>query len=253
MIQKIAKNLKRATHLNDFLSGNDKQVSFYEIVYAIESDSFKTSTIAELDTEVTLAFTEREDALKHSSEENVVAIMLGKLIQESCHEDHINIIGLNYNEGKFDNFIFVPFYDKLTKQYLISPTDESIALLSIDQKSHRHMGVQATFFSINNKFLPEENDARAELLANLVEDLSFMIPRISQPKGSANIICLLLNLENGVEEKAFIRKYKTLDCYTEVLFVTSDLKLQTGELESIQYDGTNLEGIYTPIISRQKM
>jgi len=257
MIQKIATNLKRASHLNDFLSGNEVNSSFYDIVYAIEDQSFLQSQIPTLDMSVSLAFTSKDKALEYSrsnniDEKHIVAIMLGKLIQETCDEESIQVIGLNFNGEKFDNFVFVPFYDKLTKHYLISPTDESIALLSIDHKSHRHMGVQATFFSINNKYLPEDNDERGELLANIVEDLSFILPRISQPQGSANILCLLLNLENGVEEKAFIRKYKTMDDYTEVLFVTSDLKLQTGELEAIAYDGTNLEGVYTPIISRQR-
>ncbi len=251
MIQKIAKNLKRASHLKSYLSGNEAQISFYDIVYAIESDSFLQKEISELDISVTMAFTNKEDAISNSGENNVVAIMLGKLIQETCSDECINLIGLNYNEGKFDNFVFIPFFDKLTKQYLISPTDESIALLSIDQKSHRHMGVQATFFSINNKYMPEDTENRGESLGSIVEDLSFMIPRISQPKGSANILCLLLNLENKVEEKAFIRMYKTLDEYTEVLFVTSELKLQTGDLEDIEYNGANLEGIYTPIIKRQ--
>lgn len=257
MIQKIAGNLKRASLLNSYLNGETETLSFYDIIYSIEEDGFHKERIAELDVEVTTAFTSKEKALEYAQgngidEKNVVAIMLGKLIQESSHDEYVQVIGLNYKESKFSDFIFVPFYDKLTKQYLISPTDDAIALLSIDQKSHRHMGVQATFFSINNKFLPEESQERTELLSEIVDDLAFILPRISQPKGSANILCLLLNLENDVEERAFIRKYETLDEYTEVLFVTSDLKLQTGALEEIAYDGTHLEGIYTPIIKRQK-
>lgn len=255
MLQKISHRLKRPSQLKDFLSGEEVELSFYDIIYAIKTDdSFLTKEISDTNAPITLAFSSKENALKFQNMGDIVAITVGKLINQVHNDKLIEVIGINYdeNQNSFSNFIFVPFFDKLTGQYLISPTDESIALLSIDKKAHKYMGVEATFFSINNKYLPEEADKREPILANLVEDISFIIPRISQPKGSANIICLLLNLENPVEEKAFIRSYKTFDDYTEVLFVTSELKLLTGDLEEISYNGETLEGVYTPIITRQK-
>jgi hypothetical protein len=254
MIQKIEQNLKRASRLNNFLSSEQTHLTYYEIVHVVKNGSdYKKGIIDSLECNVTLAFSDKSKALEHGNE--VIAIMLGKLVEEIKSDKVIRVIGINLEKetNYFSQFIFVPFLDGLTQLNLISPTDESIALLSIDQEAHRHMGVEASFFSINNKFLPEEPEAREIKLAETVEDMSFIIPRLTSPKGSANIICLILNLENAIEEKAFIRTYKTTDRYTEVLFVTSDLKLQTGDLEQIIYDGSNLEGIYTPIIKRHKL
>ena len=253
MLQKIGSDFKRPSLLKTLLSENEVKLSFYDIVYSIQDgDCFKKVELHDLGLKVFLAFTDRDAAVAAANGETIFPIMLGQFIKEASSSERINVIGINYNNQTFDNFVFTPFYDELTKQYLISPSDESIALLSIDKKTHAYMGVEATFFSINNKFLPDEKEQREILLGNLVDDLSFMIPRMTQPLGSANIICLLLNIDNPVEERAFIRNYQTLDKYIEVLFVTSEVKLLTGELEEIKYNGDSLEGIYTPLIERQK-
>lgn len=252
MLQKINHDFKRPSLLKKYLTPSEHNISFYSVVYAAYKDGFSTRKIDEFNLDITCAFTNKEDAHKSFPNHTILPLMLGKLIKEVSSNERINIIGLNPSSEGFENFIFVPFYDSLTKQYLISPSDEAIALLSIDNKAHEHMGVEATFFSINNKFLPDDFDQRERLLADLVDDLSFMIPRITQPKGSANIVTLILNLENPVEEKAFIRKYDVFDNYIKVLFVTSDLKLQDGNLNEIAYNGESLEGIYIPIIEHSK-
>ncbi|EQC45666.1 hypothetical protein [Bacteriovorax sp. Seq25_V] len=253
MLQKIGSDFKRPSLLKSLLTQNEVTLSFYDIVYSIQDgECFKRAELKDLGLSVFLAYTDRAQAVAESNGQTVYPIMLGQFIKEVSNSERINVIGINHNGSHFDNFVFTPFYDELTKQYLISPSDESIALLSIDKKTHAYMGVEATFFSINNKFLPDDQEQREELLGNLVDDLSFMIPRMTQPQGSANIICLLLNIDNPVEEKAFIRNYQTLDSYIEVLFVTSDVKLLTGELEEIKYNGDSLEGVYTPLIERRK-
>ncbi len=244
----LAKNL-----IDSEQAKND--LSFYDIVYVIQNDtktSFKKSQVEGI--QVTLAFTNRELCQKHTLDsDRVRAITVGMLCKET-KSNSIEVIGIDLNEAnQFDDFIFAPPYDELTGQFIISPRDEAISLLSIDNESHRFMGVKATFFSITNKALVTMGLAeREEYLNELIDNLGFIIPRIPQPKGSANIICLLLNLENPIEERAFVRDYPTFDSYTEVLFVNSELDLLTGDLTKIKYDGASLEGVYLPLIKRNK-
>lgn len=262
MLEKINGKQIDAKELSKFLlSSNpdcDSNLSFYDIVYVIQNDTskefFKTEHIAQLDINPTLAFTSKDKCQQLLGEnERCRAITVGMLCREVKSES-IEVIALNFDgNSQFEDFIFAPPYDQLTNQYILSPRDEAISLLSIDNESHRFMGVKATFFSITSKALEIiDPDVRQEYLNNLISNLSFIIPRIPQPKGSANIICLLLNLENPIEERAFVRDYATFDDYTEVLFVNSDLELLSGDLTKIEYDGASLEGVYLPLIKRNK-
>ncbi|MGI4993803.1 hypothetical protein ACRXCV_14280 [Halobacteriovorax sp. GFR7] len=236
-----------------------RNLSFYDIIYVIDTPvdicpRFKTNKVDGLGVNVTLAFTDKVLCNEYLDQNSRIrAITVGMLCGE-VESNFIEVIGLNKNSSdRFEEFIFVPPYDKLTCQYILSPRDETISLLSIDNESHRFMGVEATFFSITNKtMVTYGQEQRDEYLNNLIENLSFIIPRIPQRRGSANIICLLLNLENSIEEKAFIRDYPTFESYTEVLFVNSNLELLTGNLTKIEYDGASLEGIYLPLIERAK-
>ena len=262
-----AKNINSRDLVNFLVEGPDQsgcaktKLSFYDIVYVIQSDTnkagrdvpYKTANIDQLGINVTLAFTTKQLSTQIAQEgERVRAITVGMLCRE-IKTDSIEVIGLNFNLEAFEDFIFAAPFDKLTGQYIISPRDEAISLLSIDNESHRNMGVKATFFSITNKALEViPQDKRKEYLNTLIDNLSFVIPRIPQPKGSANIICLLLNLENTMEERAFVRDYPTFEDYTEVLFVNSELELLAGDLSKIKYDGASLEGVYLPLIERQK-
>lgn len=269
MLEKINNRQVNPKHLSSFLaprqieaeSGVHKSLSFYDIIYVIQNDTnsnterFKSEYIDQLEINLTLAYTHRELCDSNLEQgQRVRPITVGMLCRE-LKTKSIEVVGLNMNEShtSFEEFIFVPPFDEVTGQYIISPRDEAISLLSIDNESHRFMGVEATFFSITNKALVTFSvEERQEYLNNLIDNLSFLIPRIPQPKGSANIICLLLNLENSIEERAFVRDYPTFDKYTEVLFVNSDLELLTGNLNAIEYDGASLEGIYLPLIERAK-
>ncbi len=260
MIKKIEGQLKNTIELKRFSKEIKVDINYYSIVYLLDNDSeILLHNIPSLGISSIAIFTNKEQASTYADYNNrteyrTKAAMLGTILEENKHNDCIKLISLNpeKNGEEVDDFIFIPFFDSLTKQKLISPSDEAISLLSIDQYSHRLMGAEITFFSINNKFLPEDNQQRSEKLTTVLDDISFIIPRIPMPKGSINFICLILNLENPVEEKAFIRDYELFDCYSEVLYVTSDLKLQSGSLQEISYDGSNLEGIYLPIYNRQK-
>ena len=62
----------------------------------------------------------------------------------------------------------------------------------------------------------------------------------------------LLNLENDLEERAFIRDYSMFDDYSDSIFVTSKLKMLSGNLEEIHYDGNSIDTIFGPIINWQR-
>lgn len=271
MLEKINNQSIDPKHLSSYLKTNGqsktqvekKSLSFYDIIYVIQTDTsnrniksgFKTEYIPRLKIKLTMAFSSKQHCEKFvDSNDRVRAITVGMLCRET-KSNSIEVVGLNMQKSdkliEFDEFIFVPPFDQVTGQYILSPRDEAISLLSIDNQSHRFMGVEATFFSITNKALVTfSNKKRQNYLNELIDNLSFVIPRIPQPKGSANIICLLLNLENSIEERAFVRDYSTFDNYTEVLFVNSNLDLLTGNLKAIDYDGASLEGIYLPLIKR---
>lgn len=269
MLEKINNRHVDPKHLSSYLNeaqgphsmGLQKALSFYDIIYVIQNDTnnngsrFKSELIDQLEINLTLAYTSPELCRELvENNERIRPITVGMLCREMKTKS-IEVVGLNMSKDhqSFDEFIFIPPFDEVTGQYILSPRDEAISLLSIDNESHRFMGVEATFFSITNKALVTfDSEERQEYLDNLIDNLSFIIPRIPQPKGSANIICLLLNLENSIEERAFVRDYPTFDIYSEVLFVNSKLELLTGNLKPIEYDGASLEGIYLPLIERAK-
>ena len=261
MLETIENKIKRAIQFKDVIKNiNHSDLSYYSLTFYIGLDNkFQNIKIESLNLEVCCIFTNEEQAQEYLKIHNnpklkVHAAMLGRVIEQVRSEDTIKVLGINPDKDSvFDNILFIPFSDKLTKQNLLSPSDEAISLLSIDKAAHFNMGAETVFFSLTNKHIPEQGEQRVKTLENLVEDLAFVLPRIALQKGSFNIICLILNLENYLEEKAFIREYKTFDAYTDTLFVTSELKLLNGSLEEIPYDGSHLEGIYRPIYDNHKV
>lgn len=167
----------------------------------------------------------------------------------------VNPIRLGTNNGEItvaEEILIAPIYDEVTKKYMLTDPDEALALLAIRPEDQERMGMEMVFYSITNKSLPEEKESRERELRERIEQLSFYAPRVPLRKGSASVLCVLLNLENAMEEVAFIRSYKTLDRYSDILFVTSSLEILTGELESIPYDGEQIDTIFMPIIEWQK-
>ena len=79
-----------------------------------------------------------------------------------------------------------------------------------------------------------------------------MAPRVPIKKGSGSFLAVLLNLENDLEERAFIRDYSMFDDYSDSIFVTSKLKMLSGNLEEIHYDGNSIDTIFGPIINWQR-
>ena len=260
MLQSIDSNFKRAVKLKDIVTGSfGAELNHYSLVYAITHDNgFLKLKNHSLDVSMTCVFTNIDNAnayLNKESNKNMVTkpVMLGRLIEIERSDKAIKILAIDpESQDSVCEVLFIPFSDKLTRQNLLSPSDEAISLLSIDKISHYNMGAETVFFSLTNKHLPESGEERIKILEELVQDLAFIVPRLSLKKGSFNVICLILNLENYLEEKAFIREYETFDNYTDTIFVTSELKLLTGRLEEISYDGSQLEGVYKPIYDHQR-
>lgn len=186
--------------------------------------------------------------------------MLGDLIAGQNSDKHpcpvkINPLRLSLPQGDIsmaEEILFIPLFDDVTQKYMMTDPEEALALLAIRPEDEERLGMQTVFYSITNKNLPEEKEERETALRAKIEELAFYAPRIPLKRGSASIICVLLNLENAMEEVAFIRSYKTFDHYTDIIFVTSSLEILTGELESIPYDGEQIDTIFMPIVEWQK-
>lgn len=151
-----------------------------------------------------------------------------------------------------EEIVIIPLFDQVTQKYLICDPEDALALLAISPEDQNRLGMELVFYSITNKFLPEEKEQREGLLKEKIDELAFLCSRIPIRRGSGSFICVLLNLENSMEEAAFIRDYKTFDSHTDLIFVTSELEILTGELEKIPYDGNSIDTIFMPLIRWQR-
>lgn len=196
----------------------------------------------------------------YSIEFKTKKVMLGHLIDSLKDFDmpqtiKVNPIWANKDDEKLllsEEVLFAPIFDQVTKKYLISDPSDAIALLAVSPDEQKRFGIELTFYMITNKGLPEDQDRRAAELRSTIDGLSFMIPRIPQKKGSATFFVTIINLENPLEEMAFIRNYPMLDDYANCLFVTSDFKMRSGNLQEIHYDGEQIDTIFMPMIEWQK-
>ena len=255
MLAKILNKFKDTGHLKNLITESPSflpnNLNYYSIVFILmnDKDEIKKAPIPSLELEITMVFTQKNSFVKSESY-NLIPIMLGVLIKRIQAQTYLEVIGINFDTeiSLFDELIFIPLFDKTTQLNLISPPNYSLALLSIDQTSHKNLGLETIFLSISDKHLNKQNQSQD--LKQISKDIDFILPRILQPKGSGNVIVLLLNLDDYLEERALIREYKTFIPYIEVLFVTSELKLLTGNLTEISYDPSTTEGIYLPIIQR---
>ncbi len=150
-----------------------------------------------------------------------------------------------------EEIIFCPIYDSFSKKYLMSDPEEAKALFALDYKDQRRYGIEVVFHFIHHQGLAENLTERKEELKEKIEELAFFCPRVPIKKGSGSFYCVLLNLENTMEELAFVRNYGTLDPFTDTVFVDSALSLMAGNLQLIPYDGQQIDSIFKPLIHWQ--
>lgn len=151
-----------------------------------------------------------------------------------------------------EEFVFAPLFDKFTSKLMVTDPTEAKALLAVNPEDEERFGIEFVFYMITNKDLPMEREEREVLLQEKIKELAFMAPRIPMKRGSGTFFCVLLNLENEMEENAFIRTYKTFDPYADVLFVNSNLEIRTGDLIKVPYNGEKIDTIFLPMIEWQR-
>ncbi len=198
-------------------------------------------------------FTSIDRKLPLREGQSYLTFMLGDLIRAVADDKKPQVILINpTSELSADEVLFAPCFDPLTQKYMMTDPEDGVALLAIRPEDQARYGIEMVFHVLNHKTLIEDREQREALLQQKIRELSFFVPRVPIKKGSGSFYCVLLNLENSMEETAFIREYKTFDDYSDVIFVTSDLKILTGELDSISYDGDQIDTIFTPVIGWQQ-
>lgn len=269
----IEKDLILSTRIKNY-SNNFNTLGYYDLVY-VEVDEDE-NPIINSDNRSFSAFTSKELALRSKApleiEDiisnkltlsthaiNLKSFMIGDLTFSLSHNKEIRFIKINpisFNEEDtsvllHEEVLIIPIKDQLTSKYILTSTDESMALLAIKPDDEKRMGMELVFYCLTNKHLPEDSEDKEKYLNKRIEELSFYSSRVPIRKGSSSILCVIVNLENSMEETAFIRNYKTMDSHSDVIFVTSDLKIKTGDLEIIPYDGESIDTVFMPIINWQ--
>jgi hypothetical protein len=189
-------------------------------------------------------------------------MMIGHLVEELKHCGMSTSIKVNplYIEAGAglepflyaEEVLFAPQFDEVTQKYLMSDPDDAKALLAIRPEEEKRFGIEIIYYLITTRGLPDEQEEREKFLKDRIEELAFMAPRIPIKKGSGSFLAVLLNLENDLEERAFIRDYPMFDDYSDSLFVTSQLMILSGALEEIHYNGDKIDTIFTPMIQWQR-
>ena len=184
--------------------------------------------------------------------------MLGEFIDSLKNNKHPTPIKINpIAIGSIDNFLceeilFAPIYDSYTQKYLMSSPKDARALLAMNPKDQRRWGLKIVFQTVTNTEMPLDPEMREEFLKTKIKESHFVIPRVPLPKGSASIYCLILNLENPIEEMAFIRDYKSYDSHTKVLYVNSNLEIITGDFKKVPYFNGDIDEIFGNLVSWYK-
>lgn len=185
--------------------------------------------------------------------QSYLTFMLGDLVRAVADSKKPQVLLVNPDvDGMAQDVLFAPIFDSLTQKYMMTDPEDGVALLAIRPEDQDRYGIEMVFHVLNHKTLPENSEERERELQKKIRELSFFVPRVPIRKGSGSFYCVLLNLENSMEETAFIRQYKTFDSHSDVIFVTSELKILTGELNNIPYDGERIDTIFTPVIKWQQ-
>ncbi|MDD0853884.1 hypothetical protein HBN50_12300 [Halobacteriovorax sp. GB3] len=252
-----------------------QSLGFYEILYVL-TDSEGTPVALKTESESSPCYfsfsknTVQSESLKNSlglplfdiplANYQLSPFMIGDLLKAIQDNKEIQIIKHNpvlYKENDTkeylcEDIIIAPLFDTLTKKLMITDPDEALALLAINPKDQSRLGLEIVFYSITNKSLPMNKEEREEILVEKISELAFFAPRIPIQRGSGSFFSVLLNLDNLMEEKAFIRNYKMFDEHSDVIFVTSDLTIRTGQLETIPFNGDHIDTVFLPIIDWHK-
>lgn len=236
---------------------NENQGHF--CVFTEENGPSKLSKCLEID-EIKNTFSKPYGESSFSKEYRTKKLMVGHLMellrdQGSPQAIKVNPIWAWVNGQKVllsEEILIAPIFDKITKKYLISDPSDAIALLAVSPEEQKRFGIELTFYMITNRDLPDDMDSRSIELTDRIDGLSFMIPRVPQKMGSGTFFVTIINLDNPLEEMAFIRNYPLLDKHASCLFVTSDFKMRSGNLQEIHYDGEQIDTIFMPMIDWQK-
>jgi hypothetical protein len=274
------------THSFPMYRLESKPLTSHELVYVLvddkgrpktfsvnksDVDSFAVFTRAELVTRLQKVYKKEEvqggvvpaqDLNLQQSELDLKIMMLGELMNTLSGRGKettikINPILLEVGAGVeplvyAEEVLFAPQYDEFTGKLLLSDPEDAKALLALNPEDQKRFGIEIVFYMMTTRELPEDKEEREKILKDEIEKLSFMASRIPMKKGSGSFLAVLLNLENEIEEQAFIREYPMFDSYSDVIFVTSSLKLLTGRLEEVHYNGSKIDTIFSPLIKWQQ-
>lgn len=263
-----------SNHINDY-KNSYKSLSSYDVVHVLVDSNGKPSLTKSHDKEVETYFIFTDSSLARRVQgtfdltkfselseplgEAAVTthMMLGEFvtaIKESGKNSPIKVNAFNTKDYGYlcEEVLFTPILDSTTGKSLMTDPSEAKALLAIDPKDEKRFGIELTFYLMTNLNVPESLEERQSYLKDKIDELSFIAPRIPMLMGSGSFLVVILNLENEIEEQAFIRDYKMFDDYCNVLFVTSSLRLLTGNLEQIHYNGEQIDMIFQPMINWQK-
>jgi hypothetical protein len=180
-------------------------------------------------------------------------IMVGELIELFEKEKFPTPIIINpYKKGpdvyEFDNTLFLPIKDPHTKKLLLTDPEEARALYAINPVDQKRFGIEFVFYIQTQTDLPTDGLERSSVLKEKIEFLSYLVPRTPVRRGSSSFFVIILDLENDMEETAFIRPYKTMDSYTNLIFLDSHYNLKTGELENIPYLSQTVDELFNGLI-----
>lgn len=204
------------------------------------------------------------DYEKYNEEDSckLVMMMLGELIdllktKSGAKSIKVNpaLITLAGSDSPFllcDEVLFAPGLDPFTQKLLMTDPADAKALLGIDPRDQKRFGIELVFFMITNRSIASNEENISSKIIDKIDELAFIAPRIPMKKGSGTFLIVVVSLDNEIEEQAFIRDYKMFDEYSNVLFVTSSLKLLTGQLNRIHYNGESIDTIFEPMIKWQK-
>lgn len=239
---------------------SNSEPHYFQLVEVIVDDNNKPKKLKDpLTQDESYAIFNHKD-LTQNTDFKTSTMMFGTFVYSICDSKQISSILINpRNETlnniqflAFDEVVFSPLKDSFTKHYMLTPPDQAKALLAINPSDRERIGCELVFYVITNQSVSSDSSKREEELQEKIRELAFLAPRIPIKKGSGSFLVVIVNLENKMEESAFIRSYNTYGSYSDVIFVTSDLEIKSGDFETIEYNGDHIDTIFTPIIEWQK-